>query len=67
MSGFRIAQIFWIDRIAETYKTFGAFQLFGLTETVDMGKGWTTELYARYNAIPVKHISRLKEYPEEPS
>lgn len=62
MSGFRIAQIFWIDRIPEYYKTYGAFQLFGLKETIDINKGWTTELYARFNAIPQQHISRLYDY-----
>lgn len=51
-SGFRIGQIFWIGRTYEHYKKEGAFQLFGLTETIDLSRGWTTELYARFNAIP---------------
>ena len=64
MSGFRIAEIFWVDRIPEYYKTFGAFQLFGLTEHIDINRGWTTELYARFNAIPIRHVSKLTDFPK---
>ena len=64
MSGFRIAQIFWIDRILENYKATGAFQLFGLTEHIDINRGWTTELYARYNVIPRKAMSNIKDSVE---
>jgi len=56
-SGFRIGEIFWIGRTYEHYKQFGAFQLFGLTETIDLNRGWTTELYARFNAMPKDKIS----------
>lgn len=59
-SGFRIGQIFWVGRTYETYKKFGAFQLFGLTETIDMSRGWTTELYARFNAMPLNKVKGLK-------
>jgi len=59
-SGFRIGQIFWVGRTYETYKKFGAFQLFGLTETIDMSRGWTTELYARFNAMPLDKVKGLK-------
>lgn len=62
MSGFRIAQVFWLDRVSEFYKTFGVFQLFSLTENIDMSKGWTTELYSRFNAIPVRHMERMTDY-----
>lgn len=63
MAGFRIGQIFWIDRIAENYKT-GAFQLFGLTERIDINKGWTTELYSRFNAIPKNSMTNVIDYTE---
>jgi hypothetical protein len=53
-SGFSIGQIFWVDRIYEQYKKIGAFQLFGLTETIDMNRGWTTSIYARLNVIPAQ-------------
>jgi hypothetical protein len=59
-SGFRIGQIFWIGRTYEHYKKEGAFQLFGLTETIDLNRGWTTELYARFNAIPRSVITTAK-------
>ncbi len=59
-SGFRIGQIFWIGRTYEHYKKYGAFQLFGLTETIDVSRGWTTELYARFNAIPESKVATLK-------
>lgn len=59
-SGFRIGQVFQIGRTYEHYKNFGAFQLFGLTETIDLSRGWTTELYARFNAIPQSKLAGLK-------
>jgi hypothetical protein len=59
-SGFRIGQIFRIGRTYEHYKDFGAFQLFGLTETIELNRGWTTELYARFNAIPKDKLIGLK-------
>jgi hypothetical protein len=59
-SGFRIGQIFWIGRTYEHYKNFGAFQLFGLTETIDLSRGWTTQLYARFNAMPTTKVATLK-------
>lgn len=52
VSGFRIGQIFWIGRTYEHYKQFGAFQLFGLTEVIDVNGGWNTQLHARFNAMP---------------
>jgi GH24 family phage-related lysozyme (muramidase) len=59
-SGFRIGQVFQIGRTYEHYKKFGAFQLFGLTETIDLSRGWTTELYARFNAIPQSKLVGLQ-------
>jgi hypothetical protein len=41
-----------VDRISEQYKKIGAFQVFGLTETITMDRGWTTNIYARLNIIP---------------
>lgn len=51
-SGFRIGEVFWIGRTYENFKNFGVFQLFGLTETIDINRGWTTQLYSRFNTIP---------------
>lgn len=61
MSGFKIGQIFWVDRISEIYKQFGAFQLFGLTENINVSTGWTTSLRARFNVLPRRYIKYLKE------
>lgn len=58
--GFKIGQIFWVGRTYEHYKDYGAFQLFGLTENIDMSRGWTTELYARFNAMPKNKARLLK-------
>lgn len=67
MSGFRIGQIFWIDRIAENYKKFGAFQLFGITEHIDISRGWTTGLYSRFNALPRKYIEQKQLHDDDPA
>ena len=67
MSGLRIAQMFWIDRIAENYKKFGAFQIFGITEHIDIGKGWTTSLHSRFNALPHKLLANKQLYDDDES
>jgi GH24 family phage-related lysozyme (muramidase) len=59
-SGFRIGQIFRIGRTYDSYNKFGAFQLFGLTETIELNRGWTTEIYARFNAMPTFKIQGLQ-------
>ena len=60
ISGFRIGQIFWIGRTYEHYKQFGAFQLFGLTEVIDVSRGWNTQLHARFNAMPTFKLVGLQ-------
>lgn len=52
ISGLRVGQIFWIDKISDAYKEYGAFQLFGLTENIDISKGWTTSIHSRFNVLP---------------
>jgi putative chitinase len=59
IAGFSIGQIFRIGRTYD-YNKQGAFQLFGLTETIDVSRGWTTELYARFNAMPLDKIDTLQ-------
>lgn len=59
-AGFRIGQVFWIGRTYEHYKRYGAFQLFGITENIDVARGWTTELYSRFNAIPQEKLFGLQ-------
>lgn len=58
--GFSIGQIFWVGRTYEHYKQFGAFQLFGLTENIDVGRGWTTTIHSRFNAMPTHKIRILQ-------
>jgi len=59
-SGFRIGQIFWVGRTYEHYKKFGAFQLFGLTENITIGRGWNTTIHSRFNAMPTGKVKNLK-------
>jgi len=54
-AGFRIGQIFRVGRTYD-YNKLGAFQLFGLTENIDISKGWTTQLYSRFNAMPTQKL-----------
>lgn len=58
ISGLRIGQIFWVDKISDAYKEYGAFQLLGLTETIDMSRGWTTSIHSRFNVLPRKGNER---------
>lgn len=52
VSGLRVGQIFWIDKLGDSYKDYGAFQLFGLSENIDVSKGWTTSIHSRFIALP---------------
>lgn len=60
ISGLRIGQIFWVGRTYEHYKDYGAFQLFGLTENITIGRGWTTTIHSRFNAMPTQKIRELR-------
>lgn len=60
VAGFTMGQIFWVGRTYEHYKQFGAFQLFGLTEVIDISKGWTTEIHSRFNALPTFKLVGLQ-------
>lgn len=60
ISGFHIGQIFWVGRTYEHYKQFGAFQLLGLTEVIDVSRGWNTQLHARFNAMPTFKLVGLQ-------
>ena len=60
-SGFRIGQIFWVGRTYEHYKKYGAFQLFGLTESITIGRGWNTTIHSRFNAMPTGKVKVLQQ------
>lgn len=61
-SGFRIGQIFRVGRTYDHYNKYGAFQLFGLTEEISLGRGWTTTIHSRFNAMPTGKIAGVKSY-----
>lgn len=50
INGFRIGELFWIDRIPAFYKAFGAFQIISIEDTIDTG-GWQTKLHAQFNYL----------------
>lgn len=52
VSGLRVGQIFWVDKLGDSYKEYGAFQLFGLSENIDVSRGWTTSIHSRFIALP---------------
>jgi hypothetical protein len=58
-SGFKIGQIFRVGR-TYNYDNQGAYQLFGLTEDISIGKGWTTTIHSRFNAMPIAKIYGLQ-------
>lgn len=50
INGLRIGELFWIDRIPAFYKAFGAFQIFGIEDTIGVD-GWKTKIRARFNYL----------------
>lgn len=50
ISGLRIGELFWIDRIPTFYRTFGAFQTLSIEDVINK-EGWTTKIHARYNFL----------------
>jgi hypothetical protein len=53
INGLRIGELFWLDRIPAFYRTFGAFQIINLTDSIDVSNGWTTKINARFNYLGV--------------
>jgi hypothetical protein len=50
INGLRVGELFWVDRIPTFYRTFGAFQIISLEDSI--GKdGWTTKIHARFNYL----------------
>ena len=58
-SGFKIGQVFWVGRTYESFKKNGVFQLLGLTETIDLSRGWVTEIHSRLLALPKNNLIGL--------
>ena len=53
VSGLRVGELFWIDRIPTFYKAFGAFQIISIEDNIDTN-GWTTKIHARFNYLGKK-------------
>jgi len=50
IAGFRVGELFWIDRVPTFYKAFGAFQILSLEDTIDT-TSWKTSIHARFNYL----------------
>jgi LAS superfamily LD-carboxypeptidase LdcB len=53
INGFRVGELFWIERIPAFYKAFGAFQTISIEDTIGID-GWTTKIHARFNYLGKK-------------
>lgn len=53
INGFRVGELFWIERIPAFYKAFGAFQIISIEDTVGID-GWNTKIHARFNYLGKK-------------
>lgn len=50
INGIRIGELFWIDRIPQFYKAFGAFQIMGIQHTIGPD-GWKTQVSSVFNYL----------------
>jgi hypothetical protein len=50
INGFRLGELFWIDRIPAFYKAFGAFQTLTIEDVID-NSGWKTKIHAVFNYL----------------
>lgn len=50
ISGLRVGELFWIDRIPAFYRAFGAFQIMSVDDTIDAG-GWQSKIHAYFNYL----------------
>jgi putative chitinase len=47
INGFRLGELFWIDRVPAFYRAYGAFILFQLEDTIDTS-GWKTKINSKF-------------------
>jgi hypothetical protein len=52
ISGLRVGQLFWLDRIPAFYRAFGAFQIISIEDTIAVD-GWKTKISAKFNYMGV--------------
>jgi len=50
ISGLRVGELFWIDRIPTFYRAFGAFQVISIEDTIGLD-GWKTKIHSRFNYL----------------
>lgn len=50
IAGLRVGELFWIDRLPSFYKSFGAFQILSIEDTINVD-GWKTKIHARFNYL----------------
>lgn len=52
ISGLRVGQLFWLDRIPAFYRAFGAFQIISIEDSIATD-GWKTKISAKFNYMGV--------------
>jgi murein DD-endopeptidase MepM/ murein hydrolase activator NlpD len=50
ISGLRIGELFWLDRMPTFYRAFGAFQIISIEDTIGLD-GWKTKIHSRFNFL----------------
>ena len=50
INGFRVGELFWIDRVPAFYRAFGAFQVLSIEESIGLD-GWKTTINSRFNYL----------------
>lgn len=50
INGLRVGALFWIDRIPEFYKAFGAFQIITIEDVIGTD-GWVTKIHSVFNYL----------------
>lgn len=66
ISGFRMGELFWVDRIPAFYKVFGAFQILGIEDKIDVS-GWKTNIHSRFNYLGTKWRSAMVKRLNSPT
>ena len=60
VNGFRIGELFWIDRVPTFYKAFGAFQIMNFEDNITI-EGWTTSIHSVFNFLGTNWKSSIEK------
>jgi len=60
INGFRVGELFWIDRIPSFYKAFGAFQILSIEDEITID-GWNTKIHSWFNYLGNAWKSSVEE------